>query len=34
MVQINRIQPPRAVNMFGVKEVVNETQMRECVVKE
>lgn len=34
MVQYNRIQPPKAVNMFWVKEVLNETQMEECVVKE
>lgn len=34
MVQYNNTQPPKAVNIFGVEEVVNETQMKECVVKE
>lgn len=33
MVQFNRLQPPKAVNMLEVEEAVNETQMRECVVK-
>lgn len=34
MVQFNRIQSPKAANMLEVEEVVNETQMREYVVKE